>query len=145
MRLHRRPRNAPQRKLTIAALYCALTFAALTAAFLAPTGPMQLALIAAGMFFSAGSTGPSGAVVANDTDPALHATVLATLTLANNLIGLAPGPVVTGAIADHSSLAFALKVVPVFAFAACATFLIARNMRGRAADARALSHGMASG
>jgi predicted MFS family arabinose efflux permease len=135
----RATRNAPQRKLTIAALYCALTFAALTAAFLAPTGPVQLALIAAGMFFSAGSTGPSGAIVANDTDPALHATVLATLTLANNLIGLAPGPVITGAIADHSSLAFALRIVPVFALAACATFLVARN-----ADSHKSSHGMAS-
>jgi len=135
----RATRNAPQRKLTIAAFYCALTFAALTAAFLAPTGPVQLALIAAGMFFSAGSTGPSGAIVANDTDPALHATVLATLTLANNLIGLAPGPVITGAIADHSSLAFALRIVPVFALAACATFLVARN-----ADSRKSSHGMAS-
>ena len=120
-------RNTPRRKLTIAALYCALTFAALTAAFLVPAGPFQLALIGAGMFFSAGSTGPSGAIVANDTDPALHATVLATLTLANNLIGSAPGPVLTGVLADRAGLTQAMGLVPVMGLAACATFLIARG------------------
>jgi MFS family permease len=125
----RAARDKPDRKLVIAAAYCALTFVLLMAAFLAPAGPLQLGLACAGMFFAAGSTGPSGAVVADRTDPALHATVLATLTLANNLIGLAPGPIVTGVIADHSSLQDAFKAIPVMAFAACIAFLIARPRR----------------
>jgi MFS family permease len=119
-------RAAPRRKLAMAAVFCAVTFAALTAAFLAPAGPLQLALAGLGVFFAAGSTGPSGAVVADGTDPALHATVLATLTLANNLLGLAPGPVITGMIADQSSLPDAFKIVPSLGLIACAAFLYAR-------------------
>jgi MFS family permease len=120
-------RNAPRRKLAMAAAYCAITFVLLTAAFLLPAGPTQLALACVGVFFAAGSTGPSGAVVADGTNPALHATVLATLTLANNLIGLAPGPIVTGVVADHSSLADAFKVIPSLGLIACAAFLLARR------------------
>jgi len=120
-------RNSPDRKLVMAAIYCAITFIMLTAAFLTPAGPVQLGLAACGVFFAAGSTGPSGAVVADGTDPALHATVLATLTLANNLIGLAPGPIVTGMIADHSNLQVAFKLIPLMALAACLVFLMART------------------
>jgi MFS family permease len=120
-------RESPARKLAIAAVYCAITFMALTAAFLAPVGPLQMTLIGIGMFFAAGATGPSGAVVADGADPRLHGTVLATLTLANNLLGLAPGPIVTGFIADQSSLADALKAAPLLGLAACLVFWAARR------------------
>lgn len=120
-------RSAPQRKATIAALYCAITFLALTSAFLLPAGPAQLALAGVGLFFAAGATGPSGAIVADGANPALHATVLATLTLANNLLGLAPGPIATGFIADRASLAHALAVIPVVGLLACFMFALARN------------------
>jgi MFS family permease len=120
-------RDSPARKLAIAACYCAITFTVLSAAFWAPTGPLQLSLIGMGLFFAAGATGPAGAAVADGADPRLHATVLATLTLANNLLGLAPGPVVTGFIADQTSLADALKVAPLLGLAACLVFWVARG------------------
>lgn len=120
-------RSSPARRLAIAAIYCAITFAVLSAAFWAPIGPLQLSLLGVGLFFAAGATGPSGAVVADGADPRLHATVLATLTLANNLLGLAPGPVVTGFIADHTTLADALKAAPLLGLAACLVFCVARG------------------
>ena len=133
----------PERKATIAAVYCGISFVCLTSAFLLPAGNAQLSLMAAGLFFAAGSTGPSGAIVVERADPALHATVLATLTLANNLIGLAPGPIVSGFIADQSSLLDALRIVPAAGLLACFLFLAARSRRF-APQANA-SHGLASG
>ena len=141
-------RNFARAKLSIATVYCAVAFAALSAAFAAPIGGVQLALVGLGLFFAAGATGPSGAVVVEGADPRLHGTVLATLTLANNLLGLAPGPMVTGFIADHSSLPEALRAAPVAGLAACLVFWIARRRLDRASDAdarRAPSHGMTSG
>ena len=139
--------NSARAKLSMATVYCAVAFAALSAAFAAPIGGVQLALIGLGLFFAAGATGPSGAVVVEGADPRLYGTVLATLTLANNLLGLAPGPIVTGFIADHSGLPEALRAAPVAGLAACVVFWIARRRLDRAShtDARtAPSHGMTS-
>ena len=52
------------------------------------------------MFLAAGTSGPAGAMVANLTPLPIHGTAFATLTLANNLLGLAAGPLVTGLLAD---------------------------------------------
>jgi hypothetical protein len=74
--------------------------------------------------------------------------VLATLTLANNLLGLAPGPVITGFIADHSSLSDALRLAPVLGLAASLVFWAARSRRRalqQESGASAPSHGMTSG
>jgi MFS family permease len=79
------------------------------------------------MFVSAGVTGPSGAMVANLTHPAVQGAAFATLTLANNLLGLAPGPFLTGALADRISLVGALQIVPFMSMAALAVFLFARS------------------
>jgi hypothetical protein len=65
--------------------------------------------------------------VVNCTDAAIHATALATLTLANNLLGLAPGPIVAGVLADHSNLATALQIVPFSSLAAAAAFWFCRR------------------
>jgi MFS family permease len=92
-----------------------------------PPGTPQLVLIALGMAMVAGTTGPAGAMVANLTHPSIHATAFATLTLANNLLGLAPGPFVTGIIADRIGLAGAMQLVPLIALAATTAFAIGKR------------------
>jgi MFS family permease len=114
-------------KVTLAIAYCLGSCVLLSAAFALPPGPLQLALIGAGMFLAAGTTGPSGAMVANLTHASLHGTAFATLTLANNLLGLAPGPFLTGALADRIGLAGAFQLVPLVSLAAAAVFWYARR------------------
>ena len=95
--------------------------ALLVTGFLLPPGPLQLMLIAAGAFVAAGTTGPVGSIVAQLTHPALLATAFATVTLANNIFGLAPGPWITGQLADGMGIGKALalcSLAPIFA-AAC--------------------------
>jgi MFS family permease len=86
---------------------------------------VQFALIALGLLVGAGFAGPSGAAVSDLTNPAIRATVFATLTLANNLIGLAPGPFLTGALADATSLAVALQVIPLVSLLAAGFYFAA--------------------
>ncbi len=114
------------RKWYTAITYCLLAFASLALAFRLPPGPAQLALIGVGMLVGAGASGPSGAMVANLTPAAIHASAFATLTLANNLLGMAPGPLVTGWIADHVGLVGALRWIPVVPLAAALTFVLGR-------------------
>lgn len=82
-------------------------------AFFMPPGPLQLGLIGGGLLLVGGITGVTGAMIANSTPRAVHSTAMAVLALAYNLIGLAPGPFVTGLLADHFGLLEALKVMPL--------------------------------
>ncbi|BDB27439.1 MFS transporter [Cupriavidus sp. TA19] len=129
-------RHAPCRKWVIATAYSLICCALLLTAFRLPAGTLQLVLIGAGMLFVGGAAGPASAAVANLTRPAIHATAFATLTLANNLLGLAPGPFVTGLLADHIGLRGALQLVPMASLLAAAAFLAGR--RYYAADLRRL-------
>ncbi|MFP3558812.1 MFS transporter [Paraburkholderia sp. SIMBA_049] len=105
--------------------------ALLFAAFQFPAGSAQLTLIALAMFFSAGVMGPSGTMVANLTPKAIHSTAIATLALAFNILGLAPGSVVTGALADRLGLAPALQLLPLASIASTVVLLIGvRHLRG---------------
>ena len=79
------------------------------------------------MFLAAGTTGPAGAMVAGLTPAAIHGTAFATLTLANNFIGLAPGPIITGWLADQVGLLGALRWLPLASIAAALVFLCARR------------------
>ncbi|GGX76179.1 hypothetical protein [Streptomyces anandii] len=83
--------------------------------------------LAVGCLLSAGSAGPAAAMVANLTPASVAATAFATLTLANSLLGLAPGPAVTGALADRFGLLGALCIVPLVAVAATLVFLVGRH------------------
>jgi MFS family permease len=122
---------ARSRKVSFAIAYCLIAFAAFGAAFLFQPGPYQLVLLGVGMFFAAGVGGAAGAVVVNCTDAAIHATALATLTLVNNLLGLAPGPIVTGLLADRANLATALQIVPFAGLGAAAAFWMCRKYYDR--------------
>ncbi|MEV6197162.1 MFS transporter [Streptomyces sp. NPDC051920] len=134
-------RAFPIRKWAVA-IGCSLgSLALLMTAFRLPTGPLQLAVLAAGALLSAGTAGPATAMVANLTPAAISATAFATLTFANSLLGLAPGPAVTGALADHMGLLGALRIVPLTALAATAAFLIGRHFYER--DLRRLTSGPA--
>jgi MFS family permease len=120
-------RRAPAAKLSLAIGYCLACCVLLSAAFVLPAGPSQLVLIALGMFFGAGTVGPAGAMVANLTPAPLHGTALGTLSLANNLLGLAPGPIVTGMLADAFGLPMALQLVPLVSLVAAGIFALARS------------------
>ncbi|RJG27179.1 MFS transporter [Massilia cavernae] len=119
--------HAPARKISLAIAYCLGSCLLLSFAFTLAPGALQLALIGAGMFLAAGTTGPAGAMVANLTHRSVHGTAFATLTLANNLLGLAPGPFVTGVLADRYGLDAAFQLVPLVSLAAALVFWYARR------------------
>jgi MFS family permease len=119
--------NASGQKWNAAIVFCACSFTLLIVGFQMPPGPLQLALIGGGMFFCAGATGPSGAMVANLTPSSIHASAFATLTLANNLLGLAPAAVLTGVLADRLGLLGALHVIPFAALIALAAFAVGKR------------------
>lgn len=117
----------PDRKISLAIGYCIGSCALLSLAFALPFGLPQLVLICLGMFIATGTSGPAGAMVANLTHASVHGTAFATLTLANNLLGLAPGPFITGKVSDHIGLDNAFRLVPLISIAAALVFLYARR------------------
>ena len=66
-------------------------------------------------------------MVANLTPASIRATAFGTLTLANNLLGLAAGPLVVGAIADKVGLVDAMKFAPLVSVLAIVALLIGRR------------------
>ncbi|MBD9578314.1 MFS transporter [Pseudomonas sp. PDM23] len=120
-------RSNPPRKIILAIGFCLASCLLLSVAFHLPPGTAQLSLIALGMLVAAGTSGPSGAMVANLTAPAVHGTAFATLTLANNLLGLAPGPLLTGVLADRIGLDRAFQLIPLLSILAALVFLYARR------------------
>jgi MFS family permease len=123
-----------ERKWAAAIAFCLVCFTLLAIGFRMPAGPLQLIVIGAGMFFCAGASGPSGAMVANLTPPSIHASAFATLTLANNLLGLAPAAVLTGVMADRLGLLGALQLVPFAPLVAAIAFFIGKRNYARDLD-----------
>lgn len=120
-------RNRPDRKISLAIFYSLSSCALLSLAFALPTGLPQLVSICLGMFIATGTSGPAGAMVANLTSASVHGTAFATLTLANNLLGLAPGPFVTGHISDLIGLDKAFQLVPLVSIVVAAIFFYAKR------------------
>ncbi len=123
----RMSRTQPDRKIGLAVGYCLGSAAALFLAMQCVPGMGQLALLGLSMFLVAGTTGPAGAMVANLTPLAIHGTAFATLTLANNLLGLAPGPIITGRLADSLGLDMAFGLIPLVSLLAAGVFALARR------------------
>ncbi|MDF9776964.1 MFS transporter [Pseudomonas baetica] len=119
-------RNSPERKVSLAIGFCLGSCLLLSAAFALQAGPVQLLLICLGMLIATGTTGPAGAMVANLTHYSVHGTAFATLTLANNMLGLAPGPFITGRVSDLIGLHAAFQLVPLVSLAAAAVFFYAK-------------------
>jgi MFS family permease len=121
-------RRRPLRRWTTAIGYAMTSLILLGAGFALPVGPVQLAVLGAGAFFAAGTSGPAGALVAELTPASARASALGMLAMANNLIGLAAGPLVTGFLADRLGLPTALQIVPVVSLAAAAVLVVGRWM-----------------
>ena len=121
-------RDSNERPL-LSAIYCALCAVLLASAMFVEPGRAQLILLACAMFLAAATAGPAGAMVASLTPAALHGTAFAVLTLANNAFGLAPGPIVTGWLADRIGLAGALRWLPLASTAAALVFILAMPSR----------------
>ncbi|MEJ8852348.1 MFS transporter [Variovorax rhizosphaerae] len=117
----------PRRRALVPALYSVLTAVFLIAAFALPTGSLGLGLIFLGALFAAAQGGCSVALACDVTHPGVRATVTATMTLANNLLGLAPGPIIVGVLSDSFGLKFALTLTPVLALAAAVFFVLASS------------------
>lgn len=133
-------RRDPERKWLVAIGYCVITLVLVGTALSLPVGTPQLVVLGFGLFLSAGTTGPAGAIVTNLTPSPIHATAFATLTLFNNFLGLAAGPYITGVIADQQDLLTALRfagAVPVLAIVA---FLIGRLSYHKDIQAYRLRH-----
>lgn len=120
-------RNRPEAKIALGIGYSLGTAISLMLAMLLPPGIGQLLLLGIAMFLVAGTVGPVGAMVANLTPLAIHGSAFATLTLANNLIGLAPGPILTGWIADGIGLAETFRLLPLPCLLAALTFAAMRR------------------
>lgn len=130
-------RHRPERLLTFAAIVSAATFALVAIAFALPAGPYQLALLGIGMTVAGGTMGPASAAVAALTDPRVRGSAFALITLGNNIFGIAPGPVLTGRLADTLGLASALQWASVASFAAAGMFFLARSLWPRTASVSA--------
>ncbi|MEY4953375.1 MAG: hypothetical protein RL299_1799, partial [Pseudomonadota bacterium] len=109
-RLSRRDPAITPRLSIVFSLLSAALFAG---AFFSQPGGVQLAFIAGALLVVAGITGVTGSMIANSTPRAVHSTSMAVLGLSYNLLGLAPGPYVTGLLADRFDLLAALKVLPL--------------------------------
>ncbi|MFC4605146.1 MFS transporter [Rhodococcus kronopolitis] len=119
--------DASRRWIT-AVVYCAISLVTLAAGFRLENGVAQLVLIAIGSFFAGGSSGPTAAMVASLTHPSVRATALGTLTVANNLLGLALGPFVVGMLADRLGLVEAMALAPLAYVGAVAALLLGRRL-----------------
>lgn len=120
-------RDRQERKIVLAASYCLGSAIALSLAMQCAPGAAQLAFLAIAMFLVSGMVGPTGAMVANLTPLAIHGSAFATLTLANNLLGFAPGPIATGWVADHMGLLGAFQLLPIVCLFSATTFFLARK------------------
>lgn len=106
-------RDAPQRKWTLAIVFAAFSSAMLFAAFQLPDGPVQLSVLALGVFVVQGACGPIGAIIAKLVPAPSHASAYGLMSTINNLLGIAIGPFLTGIVADVIGLTGALKLVPL--------------------------------
>jgi MFS family permease len=120
-------RSNPHLKWTVALVCSFGSLVLLAGGFQLPSGVPQLLVIGAGTLLCNATAGPAAAMVASLTPAAVAATAMATLTLANSLLGLAPGPAVTGMLADRLGLVGALRLVPLVAIVAGLAFALGRR------------------
>ena len=149
----------PRRKAYLLAGLCLGTLLLLVPTF-AATNPgldhgAQLALIALGGFMMTCTVGPVSAIVIDVTHPGLRATGASVLSLFQNLLGLAAGPLIAGTLSDVLGLATALTVMPMFGVLAAVCCMTASrsyeveiglrgSTRAMTADHRAAPAGMSA-
>jgi MFS family permease len=118
--------NSLLKRWNMAIGYCLALGVLLAIAFHMPHGNLQLVLLVPGVFFLASSWSTCSAILAGSTPPAIHGSVFATLTLFNNILGLAAGPIVTGMVADAVGLEVAMRWLPLAAVLPFIVFAIGR-------------------
>lgn len=106
-------RQDRRNRLRVPALLALCSGVILLVAFQWTPGVLQFILIGAGLMVGAFVIGSCGAVLTDVVPAAIHATAMATLSLAMNVLGAAPGPIVIGWIADQSSLQTAMSLLPI--------------------------------
>ena len=119
-------RQSPLRKIEMCMVFCLGSCLLMSLALMQSAGSVQLGLIGLAMLFVTGANGPIIATVANLTHYKVHGTAFAVLTLVNNMLGLAPGPFVTGRVSDLIGLHGAFQLVPLMSIAAVAVFFYVR-------------------
>ncbi|MBM9839490.1 MFS transporter [Rhodococcus hoagii] len=121
-------RTDPARKWTTAVVFCTIALLTLGIGLRLGTGAPQLILLGIGAFFSAGCSGPTAAMVAGLTHESVRSSALGTLTIANNVLGLALGPFVIGILADRLGLLESLQLAPLFYIAAIVALLVGKRV-----------------
>ncbi|MDH6280955.1 MFS transporter [Prescottella agglutinans] len=121
-------RNNPARKWITGVVFCTISLVALGIGFRLGTGAPQLILLGIGAFFSGGCSGPTAAMVAGLTHESVRSSALGTLTIANNVLGLALGPFVIGILADRMGLLESLQLAPLFYIAAIVALLVGKRV-----------------
>jgi MFS family permease len=111
-------------KLRAPALFALGSCILFALAFSLPAGGLQFSLIVAGALLVGGHMGPVAAISVELNHPGLRATALSVVTLVYNLLGLAPGPFVVGALSDAFGLRAAMAVLPVVSVGAAVCFLL---------------------
>jgi MFS transporter, Spinster family, sphingosine-1-phosphate transporter len=126
----------PRARLLVPAALAIVTAGLLSTAF-AAVGPgvVQFLLIVAGGATMTAAVGPVSAVVVDVVHPALRATAISTMTVVQNLVGLAVGPVLAGWLSDLYGLTAALAVMPLLCLTSAATFWYGSRFYTRDRDA----------
>jgi len=129
-------RKRPAAKLQLTAAVCVASAVVIAFAFgaghvgLELGRPLQFALLALGGFLMTCSVGVVAAVVIDVIHPGIRATGASVLSLFQNLLGLAAGPLIAGALSDRWSLETALVAMPVFGLLAAGAFVAASRSYG---------------
>lgn len=124
----RHAKGRPERLLLIAAAASMATFVLVASAFQVAAGWLQLLLLGLGMAVVGGAMGPASATVAALTDPRVGGSAFALIALGNNIFGIAPGPPMTGYLADAMGLAHALGAASWASLVASLLFVLARSL-----------------
>jgi MFS family permease len=111
-------------KLRVPGGYAVCSGLLFVVAFALPPSALQFGLIMAAVLFVGAHMGPVAALAAELNHPGLRATALSVVTLVYNLLGLAPGPLVVGALSDAFGLRAAMMVIPLVCLVAVIFFLL---------------------
>lgn len=119
----RRGAADPRSRLLVPAAMAVATWLVLTAAFAGTRhGGAQYALLVAAGFPLAAALGTAPAAVVDVVAPGVRATAVGMVALAQNLLGLAVGPVLTGLLSDAFGLETTLAVMPLFCAVSAVAF-----------------------
>src|SRR3954447_10443512 len=118
----------PRGRLQVPAALSIASLVLLTTAFaLLKPRALQFALILTGGLTMTAALGPVAAVMTDVVHPGLRATAISTVTVVQNLLGLAIGPLLTGLLADLYGLRNALALMPAACGVAALAFWYGSN------------------